>query len=33
MDESTNDKEIIPAFDREIAPTDPEFPILSPTRA
>lgn len=27
MDESVNDKEIIPAFDREIAPTDPEFPI------
>lgn len=27
MDEFTSDKEIIPAFDREIAPTDPEFPM------
>ena len=27
MDESTDDKEIVPAFDREIAPTDPEYPI------
>ena len=27
MDESTNDKDMVSAFDREISPADPEFPI------
>ncbi len=27
MDESTNDKGIMPAFDRDVSPADPEFSI------